>query len=138
MGKRLQAQKETSTSELIIQVGLIIYIGVFKGTQVQDLWAIDPKYPRHLISLFIGQKRQEQLKRFFYVSPPLLEGVKCYIFKKIEPLTTPLGKAFRKYIIPRSIVSFNKIIVRFTRRSTATVKLPSKLIPKGFKIISLY
>ena len=69
---------------------------------------------------------------------PLLEGVKYYIFKKIEPLTTPLDKAFRKYIIPRSIVSFNKIIVRFTRQSIAMVKLPSKLIPKGFKIISLY
>jgi hypothetical protein len=53
-------------------------------------------------------------------------------------LTTPLGEAFRKYVIPKSIVSFNKIIVRFTRRSTAIIKLPSKLVPKGFKIISLY
>ena len=86
----------------------------------------------------MGQKRWEQLKRFFYVSPPPPEGVKCQIFKKIKPLTTPLGKAFRKYVIPRSIVSFNKIMVRFTRRSTAIVKLPSKLVPKGFKIISLY
>ena len=51
---------------------------------------------------------------------------------------TPLGKAFRKYVIPRSIVSFNKIIVRFTRQSIAIIKLPSKLVPKGFKIISLY
>ena len=70
--------------------------------------------------------------------PPLLEGVKRQIFEKIEPLTTPLGKAFRKYVISRSIVSFNKIIVRFTRRSIAIIKLPSKLVPKGFKIISLY
>jgi len=82
---------------------------------VRDLWAIDPKYPRHLISLFIGQKRWEQLKRFFYVLLPPLEGVKRQVFKKIKPLTTPLGKAFRKYVIPRSIVSFNKIIVRFTK-----------------------
>ena len=66
------------------------------------------------------------------------EGVKRHIFKKIKPLTTPLGEAFRKYVIPRSIVSFNKIIVRFTRRSIAIIKLPNKLIPKGFKIISLY
>ena len=49
-----------------------------------------------------------------------------------------LGEVFRKYIIPRSIVSFNKINIRFTRRSIAIIKLPSKLIPKGYKIISLY
>ena len=51
---------------------------------------------------------------------------------------TPLGEIFRKYIIPRSIVSFNKIIVRFTRQSTAIIKLPGKLVLKGFKILSLY
>ncbi|OCK92602.1 uncharacterized protein K441DRAFT_726329, partial [Cenococcum geophilum 1.58] len=89
--------------------------------------------PRHLISLFIGLKRWEQLKRFFYILLPPLKGV----FKKIKPLITPLGEAFRKYIIPRSIVSFNKIMVRFTRQSIAIIKLPSKLILEGFKIISL-
>jgi len=50
---------------------------------------------------------------------------------------TPLGKAFRKYVIPGSIVSFDKMMVRFTRQFTAIIKLPSKPVPKGFKIISL-
>src|ERR1700722_19689210 len=85
----------------------------------------------------MGQKRWEQLKRFFYILPPPPEGVKRQIFEKIEPLMTPLGEAFRKYVIPRSMVSFDKIIVRFTGRSAAIIKLPSKLVPKGFKIISL-
>jgi len=85
----------------------------------------------------MGQKRWEQLKRFFYTLPPLLEGVKRQVFEKIKPLTTPLGKAFRKYIIPRSMVSFNKIIVRFTRQFIAIIKLPDKPVPKGFKILSL-
>jgi len=49
---------------------------------------------------------------------------------------TPLSEAFRKYIIPRFMVSFNEIIVRFTRRSAAIIKLPSKPVPKGFKILS--
>ena len=48
-----------------------------------------------------------------------------------------MGEAFRKYIIPKSIVSFNKIIVRFTRQSITIIKLPSKLVPKGFKILSV-
>jgi len=104
---------------------------------VRDLWATDPKYPKHLISLFMGQKRWEQLKRFFHVSPPPPKGVKYQVFEKIEPLTTPLGEAFRKYIIPRSMVSFNEMMVRFTGRSTAIIKLPSKPIPEGFKILSL-
>ena len=33
----------------------------------------------------------------------------------IKLLITLLGKAFRKYIIPRSIISLNKIIVKFTK-----------------------
>ena len=85
----------------------------------------------------MGQKRWKQLKRFFYTSPPPPKGIKHHIFKKIEPLTTPLGEAFRKYIILRSMVSFNKIIVRFTGRSTVTIKLPGKPVLKGFKILSL-
>ena len=76
------------------------------------------------------------MKLVVHITVP--EGVKRQVFKKIEPLTTPLGEAFRKYIIPRSIVSFNKIIVRFTRQSTTIIKLPGKLVLEGFKIISLY
>ena len=45
---------------------------------------------------------------------------------------------FKKYIIFIFIVSFNKIIVRFTRQFIAIIKLPYKLILKGFKIISLF
>ena len=86
----------------------------------------------------MGQKRWEQLKRFFYTLPPPLEDVKHHVYEKIKPLTTPLGEAFRKYIIPGSMVSFNEIMVRFTRQSTAIIKLPGKLVPKGFKILSLY
>jgi len=51
---------------------------------------------------------------------------------------TSLSKAFKKYIILKFIVSFNKIIIRFTGRSIIIIKLFSKLILKGFKIISLY
>jgi hypothetical protein len=84
----------------------------------------------------MGQKRWEQIKRFFHVSPPSPEGIKCQIFEKLEPLTTPLGEAFRKYVIPGSMVSFDEMMVRFTGRSAATVKLPGKPIPEGFKIMS--
>jgi hypothetical protein len=86
----------------------------------------------------MGQKRWEQLKYFFYTLLPPLEGIKRQVFEKIKPLTTPLGKVFRKYIIPKSIVSFNEIMVRFTKQSIAIIKLLSKPVPKGFKIISLY
>ena len=40
--------------------------------------------------------------------------------------------------MPKSIVSFNKIIVRFTKQFIAIIELPSKPIPKNFKILSLY
>ena len=86
----------------------------------------------------MGQKKWEQFKHFFYTLLPPPEGVKRHVFEKIEPLTTPLGEAFRKYVIPGSMVSFDEMMVRFTGRSTATIKLPGKPVPKGFKMISLY
>ena len=50
---------------------------------------------------------------------------------------TPLGEAFRTYVIPESMVSFNKMMVRFTGRSAAIIKFPGKPILEGFKIMSL-
>ena len=38
----------------------------------------------------------------------------------------------------KSCYYFNKIIVRFTRRSIAIIKLFIKLVLKGFKILGLY
>jgi hypothetical protein len=60
------------------------------------------------------------------------------MYTKIEPLTSALGKAFQRYVVPGSIVSINKIIVRFTGRSSHKIKVPGKPIPEGYKIISLY
>ena len=51
---------------------------------------------------------------------------------------TFLGEAFKKYIIPRSIVSFNEMMVRFIRQFAAIIKLPNKPVLEGFKILSLY
>ena len=61
-----------------------------------------------------------------------------YFFLKKMLLITPLGEVFKKYSILKFIVSFNKIIVRFTKQSIAIIKLTNKLILKGFKIISRY
>ena len=84
------------------------------------------------------RRRWEQIKRYFHISALELGNAREHIYAKIEPLTSALGEAFRRYIVPGSIVSINKIIVRFTSRSSYKIKIPGKPIPKGYKIISLY
>lgn len=45
------------------------------------------------------------------------------MYAKIEPLTLVLGEAFRRYVVPDSMVSIDKMVVRFTGRSSHKIKI---------------
>ena len=137
MGRQKLIWRDILAGKLIIWIGLIIYIGVFRQKQPRNIWRQDNKWPVHVISFFIPRKQQEQIKRYFHILALELGNTKEYIYAKIEPLTSALGKAFQRYVVPSSMVSINKIMVRFIGRSSYKIKIPGKPIPKGYKIISL-
>jgi hypothetical protein len=56
---------------------------------------------------------------------------------KLEPLASLLWTKFQAYIVLGQNVSFNEIIVPFSRRSQHTLKMKNKLISKGFKVWAL-
>lgn len=62
--------KETSPPELMIWLGLIIYMSVIRLTRVDEYWSKNGEWPRHCIMRFQGFNRFSNIKRFFHVSPP--------------------------------------------------------------------
>ena len=132
MGKQLRIQKKTSAGELIIQVGLIIYIGVFKGTQVRDLQAIDPKYPKYLISLFMGQENTNNLSAFLYLTIVKTgQYDTVYTAEHIVILMVLLYKELRIRLISNKRGGF---ILKRPKASTLPAKLGSLL----YKISTSY
>lgn len=130
--------RPTNAAELMIFIGLIIYMGVFKSMRGSLYWGKTGEFPVHEISNYMSQQRFEQLKRYFHVSPvsptPLLRSQWT---KKLEPLASNLQRNFQKYIIPASNVAVDEMMIRFSGRSKHTVIMRSKPIPKGYKVFAL-
>jgi hypothetical protein len=53
---------------------------------------------------------------------------------KLEPLASLLRTKFQAYVVLGQNISFDEIIVLYTRRSKYTLKIKNKLISEGFKI----
>ena len=71
--KRLWHQ--TNGAEIKVFVGALIYMGIHKVPSVRMYWNHDlTKGSIHTVSLHIGLKRFEQLRRWFHVSDPRSTG----------------------------------------------------------------
>ncbi|KAG0350903.1 hypothetical protein BGX24_007986, partial [Mortierella sp. AD032] len=79
--------------------------------------------------------RYKQIKRYLHVSSPL-DRSNLY-FDKVEPLLSHVRDLWKKYYTPRSNVSVDEMIVRFSGRSAYIVSMKNKPTPEGFKIFSL-
>jgi hypothetical protein len=134
---RSRSWRPTSVARLLVFIGLIIYMGVFRSAQLEDYWSRSDEFPRHHIARFMGQKEFEQLKRHFHVSIPCRSLPRRQWIKKLEPLSSILRERFQRHLLPATPVSIDEMMVRFTGRSPHTTLIKGKPIPKGYKIIAL-
>jgi len=135
-----QRWRQTSAGELMVFIGLMIYMGAHKAMQVPLYWSKNAEFPTHEISRYMSQYRFEQLKRYFHVSPinqNIPRPTRQQWAQKVQPLASQLEKAFQQDLIPASHVSVDEIMVRFTGRSSHTVMIHSKPILQGYKILAL-
>jgi hypothetical protein len=79
--------------------------------------------------------RFEQIKRYFHVSPPSQTTTSWHM--KLEPLASLLRTKFQAYVVLGQNVSFDEMMVPFSRRSRHTLKMKNKPISKGFKVWAL-
>ena len=103
---------------------------------IKDFWNTNPLNGPiyNQVLKYISLRRWEQINRFFHILIPLPPGQKETTFNKLEPLSTHLREAFKKYWKPGTYLAVDETIQRFMGRAKEIVNIPSKPTPEGFKI----
>lgn len=125
---------DTDAGEVMIWIGILIYLGTNKIQNLDQFWRKSGEYPLHCLSTRMSQTRFSQLKRYLKVSPP---GDRDSVFGKLQPLASDLEKRFQQYCTPGSNCSLDEIMIKFVGRATETYLIKTKPIPRGFKIFAL-
>jgi hypothetical protein len=104
--------EETTPAELRIFIGIIIYMGVFRQSNVEEYWSANPEYTQHTITHFMTLFRFQQLKRYLHVSNH--NEPELHWFSKVEPLSTKLATDFARFYVPSTNVPIDEMIMRFS------------------------
>src|SRR4051794_27821135 len=89
----------------------------------------------------MGLRRFQQIRRYLHCNLPTFDDTDsatdaCY-GNKIEPIATWIREAFQKYARLPSWLSIDEMMIKFSGRSSHTVKMARKPIKQGYKIIAL-
>ena len=124
----------TSLQELRAYIATYIYMGIHSQSQVPDYWNRDSsKGPLHpLVYEHISLCRWQQIDRFLRISK--LTSSQPTVFEKLEELSEHLRHAFKQYWTIGTHLIVDESIERFQGRSAVTVNIPSKPVPKGYKL----
>ena len=132
--------RKTSAGEIMIFIGLFIYMGAHKAMRTPLYLNKIAEFPTHEISYYMSQYGFEQLKRYFHVSPVNSNAsrpARRDWAPKLQPLASQLESHFQRYIIPASNILVDAMMVRFTGRSSHTDMRRAKPIPQGYKMLAL-
>ena len=123
----------TTIKELRAFLATYIYMGVSREANIKDYWNTDPsKGAIHLlVTRHISLVRWQQIDRFFRISAYSQKG---NTFEKMDELSEHLRTQFKAHWEAGTHLTVDETIQRFQGRSEATVNIPSKPVPKGFKI----
>ena len=126
----------TSIQELRAYIATYIYMGIHSQSKVSDYWNRDSnKGPLHpLVYTHIGLCCWEQIDRFLRISKPTPSSSQSTVFEKLDELSEHLRHAFKQYWTAGTHLTVDESIQRFQGRSAATVNIPSKPVPEGYKI----
>ena len=130
---RLRLQKPTYRQELYAYFRVVIYIGITIELAIEDYWGPIKKGTAYKVTEYILKSRFKQLKRYICYSPMPEDGF-YMIFNRVDKLSKHLQILYRKFQKPSPHLAVNKTIQRFIGRVSEIVNIPSKPIPKGFKI----
>ena len=124
----------TTLKELRGYIATCIYMGVHTESSVPEYWNRDSNVgPLHpMVYERISETRWEQIDRFLRISQPT--SPHPTVFDKLEDLSEHLRHAFKQYWTPGTHLTVDESIQRFQGRSEATVNIPSKPVPEGYKI----
>ena len=99
-----------------IFIALLIYIGIIGASNIESFWDKDG-LTIHKPMEFMTFYQFEQIKRYFYISPPPSTTARIPSSQwhlKLEPLASMLCTKFQTYVILSQNVSFDEMIVPFS------------------------
>src|SRR5207302_9247580 len=103
----------TSSAEIKIFFGLVIYMGVYHCPGVSSYWSKNRELPAHDIIHYMTLVRFEQLKRYFHVAPPRETPLPLSKWTyKVQPLAYNLQRQFQHFCLPASEVAIDEMMVR--------------------------
>jgi hypothetical protein len=130
--------KDVTTYEIYGYLGILIYAGIHHIRQMKHLWKSNKsRNPLHQPVIdCMSRNRWEQINTYFHITPYSgeINGKKQTPFQKISELSIILQTQFAKYYLPGSHLAVDKGMEKFLGRSRATVQIPGKPIPIGFKV----
>ena len=98
--------------------------------------SLDTTSLEHIIKKYISRIQFKQLNCYFWCielqldNNPILRST----FNRVSKLAKYIQLTYRKLYSPSTYLTVNKTIKRFIGRAPKIINIPSKLIPKGFKI----
>jgi hypothetical protein len=130
---------------LLRYLAFLIYRGVFPSSCIDDYFVKrrdtaegpDKWKPSHPISEHISHYQVRQLKRYLHISDLKVTAQDPSYYHKVQPLLRHIQKVSRDYYVPKTNVSIDEMIVRFTGRSKHTVRIKGKPTPEGYRILAL-
>jgi hypothetical protein len=133
-GQKSRWWKAVTLYKMRIFIALLIYIGIVGMLNIASFWNKSGNTiykPMELMTYYWFL----QIKRYFHVSAldtSCLSTAQWYT--KLEPLASMLRTKFQAYVVLGQNVSFDEIMVPFSRRLQHTLKMKNKPISKGFKV----
>ena len=128
---------DITPSDIYGYIGVLLYGAIYHIRHLDDLWATDsaqkPVY--EAVRRCMGRDRFRIIDRYIHVSqaPQSLLRTQS-AFQKIEQLSIRLQANCAAYWIAGRHLAVDECIQRFTGRSNATITIPTKPIPTGYKI----
>ena len=137
-GKKSRWWKAMTLYEMRIFIALLIYMGIVCTSNISSYWN-KSGLTIHKLMEYMTFFCFEQIKRYLHISPPptstRLSTTRWHT--KLSPLSDLLRTKFKAYVVLGQDVSFDEMMVLFSRRSKHTLKMKNKLIKEGFKIWAL-
>lgn len=132
---------------LLRYLAFLIYRGLYPSNRTADYFnepaeakgknAIKPVYP---IAKHISPDQVRQLRRYLHVSDHKnvqTDGQRASYYDKVQPLLEHVQLTSKAYYTPKTNVSIDEMIVRFTGRSAHTMRIRGKPTPEGYRILAL-
>ncbi|KAJ3454132.1 hypothetical protein MRS44_018026 [Fusarium solani] len=134
---RLRKWRPTTVPELYIWLAILLYIGSFKESKVEDIWKIadsSHQRPNHSIIKYMTFDRWWLLFRHLRIFP-LLDHCDNIprVFQAVAEWSNILQSVTLSFIELGSHISVDEGMIRYTGRSKQKTKMKNKQIKQGLK-----